>query len=1104
MPTLVFGAFGTGKTTYILERIAADLQAGRSALLVVPEQNTVSVEAAAARRLPPSAPLSFEVTNFTRLADTYFRRFGGVAERSADEGTALLLLRDAVAALAPALSDRRRVDSTRVLEVRAALRELSSAGIDAARLEEAAAAIGEEAPALSARLADLALIQAAYKDALADHGKHMAGDELVRLAELLEAAPREEDTTFYFDGFTSFTAVQLRILGALSAMAEVTVTVPMPRENRTGALIYAEPERTARDLHRLFAERGLAVSTVAFTENRRVRSGAVRALAERLFTPHPAPLGKEADDSLSALRILECRTPHSEAELCAADIARRVREGASYRDFAIVARHADAYRGVLDTALARHGIPAFFSLPTDLSSFEATKLIRTAYSVTAGNPRREDVITYMKCGLAGIEPDDCDRFELYAERWELSGRRLLTSPFHLPPEGYRGFRNEEERRTSEAALAALEATRRQMAEPLTILAKVSKGDFTIREHCEVLYEFLNALDVDKRLYDRARRLADAGDPARADKYARLFGAITDTLDRLCVLTPESRLSAEDFSDLLTLLFASQSLGTIPTHADAVTVGSADLLRPNEPRHVYLLGVNEGVFPKTAEGGGVFSPAEIALLGTHGIVLDGDEVVRVSREWFCFLRAFLAASESVTLSYTLASFAFDRVSRAEVLDKILALTEGRAFVLREEEIPLFDRIYTREGALAALGGALSAPERRAVLSALSLKGEEDLAALEGPLVDPTARLSSKALDLLYGKRMGLSQSRIESYIACPFSYLCQYVLRLSEDERAKLGSADIGNYVHAMLENFLAERREGMSSAEIHGYIEALTERYLADLFPGGAALPARVRHRFSRLAAHTERLLTEICEELDTVGYQPIYFEYEPSVEDESRAAPPAFTLKDGTRMTLYGKIDRVDVFRKDGNAYLRVVDYKTGTKKFSVDDVLRGHNMQLLIYLSALYKSDRAAFLKALGVGEGGRILPGGVLYLNLSLRTPTVSSPAEAGEEACTRSGLLLDDADSLNAMDPEGVGTFIPIKTNKDGTVAKTSLKSLATLEEMGRLLSDVEDIVKGAAEDLRGGVADASPLLDKGRERTCENCRYYPVCRNTGGRHKTEDK
>ena len=57
MLTLVFGSPGTGKTTLLFERIAEDLAKGRPSFLVVPEHNTVSVEATACRRLPPSAPL---------------------------------------------------------------------------------------------------------------------------------------------------------------------------------------------------------------------------------------------------------------------------------------------------------------------------------------------------------------------------------------------------------------------------------------------------------------------------------------------------------------------------------------------------------------------------------------------------------------------------------------------------------------------------------------------------------------------------------------------------------------------------------------------------------------------------------------------------------------------------------------------------------------------------------------------------------------------------------------------------------------------------------------------------------------------------------------
>lgn len=40
--------------------------------------------------------------------------------------------------------------------------------------------------------------------------------------------------------------------------------------------------------------------------------------------------------------------------------------------------------------------------------------------------------------------------------------------------------------------------------------------------------------------------------------------------------------------------------------------------------------------------------------------------------------------------------------------------------------------------------------------------------------------------------------------------------------------------------------------------------------------------------------------------------------------------LPDGGRVSIDGKVDRVDLLQRDGVQYLRVVDYKTGKKEFS------------------------------------------------------------------------------------------------------------------------------------------------------------------------------
>ena len=1097
MLTLVFGAPGTGKTTYLTEAIRRDLAEGIPSFLVVPEQNTVSVEAAAAAVLPPSAPLLFEVTNFTRLADTVFRRVGGVATRYADEATAALLAREALAEVAPLLSDRRRIDPARVKEALRAVRELKLSGITPEMMQTAAEKI-KDADGLARKLSDLALVLSGFEGTLAAHATHLPTDGLVRLADVLSAAQPMKGARFYFDGFTSFTAVQRQVMAGLCHGSELTVTLPMPEGDNESALAYAEIRRTKKDLYELARRVGLEVRTVGLRENKRARDPLLSAIGDRLFQVGATPVPPDVQNR-GALRVVACRTPYAEAEMVAADIAARVQAGARYRDFAIVARNAADYRGVLDTALERHNIPAHFSLPTDLSSYEAVKLIRAAYAIHTEGYRREDVITYAKCGLSGISDDECDRFELYAERWRLTGRRLLHTPFRMYPEGYslRPYAGERER--AEAALNELNDIRERILTPLMLLEDACKENLTVKGHCTALYEFLEALSVDAQLYAKAEEYAAAGDAARADEYARLYPAVILTLERIADCIPDARMSAAEFSELLTLLFSTESLATIPKLSDAVTVGSADLLRPNEPRHVYLIGASAGVFPRGGEENGLFSSAELERLKEHGIVLDGNDMVRASREYYCFLRAFLAASESVTLSYYLADFAFTPIGRSEAVDRLLALCGDRLAVEAEEGLPLFQRLFSVEATATALGAPITDAERDAILTVLSElpEGEALAERTTAPLTDPRATAGGAVMDAVYHGRMQLSQTRIERYAECPFSFFCEYILHLKDNQRITFDSAEIGTYMHAVLEHFYGrfsrEEMIALTNEVIGVEIARLTEEYVTGLFPDGVTPPPRLAHRFARLGKLAVRMVCELQKEARLSEFEPLFFEYEPSEKDPTRPAPLAITLEDGTRVSLIGKIDRVDIYRTEGEAYLRVVDYKTGKKSFSLDDVARGKNLQMLIYLFTLWKSDRKDFLKSLGLAEGKRPLPAGVVYLNLSLKNSRKDAPADDPPPLTERSGLFLDEPEVLTAYDASMPKLLIPIKYTKEGIPDKNSQRSLATLEDMGRIAGEVEEIVRGIAAGIRRGRADATPLVS-GKKTPCTYCHYYPVCRN----------
>ena len=229
MIRLITGDFGSGKTTALAELIAADVAAGKRGFLLVPEQQTVTAERDMADMLPPSAPLCFEVSNFTRLANTVFREVGGVAARYASAGTRTLLMWRAMSAMAPHLHGGGKggvPDIGRVRKMAAAVRELSMLAITPKQLENAAQML-EEGSRLREKLTDLSLIATAYSTLLNERYADTA-DDLARLAELLAEQNPLAGAHIYIDGFISYTEQQYRILRALCRDCDLTVTLTLP------------------------------------------------------------------------------------------------------------------------------------------------------------------------------------------------------------------------------------------------------------------------------------------------------------------------------------------------------------------------------------------------------------------------------------------------------------------------------------------------------------------------------------------------------------------------------------------------------------------------------------------------------------------------------------------------------------------------------------------------------------------------------------------------------------------------------------------------------------------------------------------------------------
>ena len=1081
------GGFASEAYEDIKKEILSLIERGERTFLITPEQQSVIAEGELFKILPKCAPLYFEVTNFTRLANTVYRNVGGLAGDYADSGKEALIMWRALTELSPFLRIFcGEVNVGMVDKALAATAEMKNLAIGADELALLADDKRlESKKRLAAKLSDISKVMTLYDKLLVERYSSTR-DECERLAAKLSENPDLfSGVHFFLTGFTSFTEPQYKVLRELMRNSSVTVHLTVLR-GEEDSFEFSEIKKTKEALIR--------TADKCMTKKELKRNGTVSVGKSPLIAETCSLLwrnfGKIDNDSLqnepSAIRILEASDPYEESSYIAADIKRRVMSGAAYRDFAIVARDSDKYLGILDTALGEAGIPYFISKRKNISAYEPIKFIYTAFSVVEGGFAREDLISYAKCGLLGIDRNACDEFEIYTDIWQINKSRFYDENFWtMSPGGYDGALTEEDAE----ALERIDAVRHALVDPLVRLSENLRSARTVREHATALVEFLTECELEKRIAERCEKLRALGESEAADENERLWGAICASLDSLVEVLSDFEVTTRAFVSQVKIILDSKDLGKIPTFYDEVTVGSADMLRLSEKKEVYLIGVNRGEFPRRAESNAYFSDADKQALSELGLNTDTDRTIPLAREAFFFSRAFSSASRRVTLSYTLRDEALTASKRSDVIDRIIDMSGSGIRPTKISEIPTVEKIYYPAMALPLIKDG-------AIMDALKETGYQmDATSSEMSITNADMRLNAESRSALYKDTMKLTQSRIDSYVNCPFAYFLRYNLKLSEWEHAEFNARNIGTFIHAVLENFFTElRNEGgidtLTGEKKQQMVERAAKKYLNSQSHSAQNTKKRESIMLDRLCRASMPLVDTLCDELSGSKFLPRFFELKIDEQAPDLPRPATFIGEDGAAVKVYGTIDRVDTYKSENGVYVKVIDYKTGAKTFSPSDIDEGRNLQMFLYLKAIVEAENEGFRKELGADSGEKIIPAGVIYVKADMSDVTV--PHENNEEALdtiksnqARRGMLLDDKESLGAMNQE----YVPIKFKKDGSPDARSQKYLYT--ERG--WDELNDKIASKVLEISGRMKSGDISLSKCNDRLCDVCKFKPICR-----------
>ena len=273
----------------------------------------------------------------------------------------------------------------------------------------------------------------------------------------------------------------------------------------------------------------------------------------------------------------------------------------------------------------------------------------------------------------------------------------------------------------------------------------------------------------------------------------------------------------------------------------------------------------------------------------------------------------------------------------------------------------------------------------------------------------------------------------------------------------------------------------MSLERTQAMAEEHARRYCRERF-SGLERTSRQDYLLERNMRELQAVVRELWEELAQSRFQPAGFE----VRFGPGGAMPAVEIP-GCAMPaqLRGFVDRLDLYRRDGETYVRVVDYKTGRKDFDYCDVLHGLGLQMLLYLFALEDSGRAY----LGVSPEAA----GVLYFPARAPVLPADGPVEAEQarllrqKEARRKGLVLADEAVLQAMDAGEESRFLPVKRSKTGALTG----DLATEGQLRQLKDYVFRLLARLVDGIAGGQVEPNPYV-RGNRDACRFCAYASAC------------
>ena len=1091
---IIYGKSGTGKSSYIYNEISEKIKQNEKSkiYIITPEQFSFTAE----KKLMENkkSVINAEVITFNRMTYRIMNEIGGDIHNNITKCGKSMLIYQILQKEKKNLNLLNKTDENIDLAMRT-ISEFKKNQVSIEELKKETENIKDNY--LKIKLQDLILIYEKFNDNI--QNKYIdETDLLTKLSENIEKTNLFKNAIFYIDEFVGYTKQELEIIKKLLEISKsVTITFCIDNwelDTNPDSDIFYPNKVTLKKILPLL-EQDEKIETVNLNKLNRFKNEELIYLENYLYNLKIKKYEKETKN----VNLFLAKNQYSEIEYIAKNIINLVKDNNyKFNEIGIITKNVNTYSSLIKAIFEKYEIPVFIDEKKDLNQNILIRYILSILEIIIKNYSYESVFNYLKINFSEIDEDDIFKLEKYCIKYGIKNNKFKKDFIYE-------INNEE--------INYLNELRKKIINPIIDLEKKINKKQNVQNIIKELYLFLINEDIENKLNNKIKELENKNNFELAKEYKISYEIIINIFDEISNIFNNEEFTLDNFYKIFKIGLKNSSLGKIPASQDGVTVGDTERSRTHKVKAIFIIGLNDGVFPSVNKDEGFINDADREILKEKNIELAKGTLENLYDDNFNIYKAFTTAEEKLFLSYCQSDTDGKSLRPSTLILKIKKIFPE---LIEKNDILEKENYFVNEKDLYEdfISKIILEDNDKKIKNNNDLflyykyfnENDNYKKTLKNNLnyinnLKIPEKIKKENIQKLYGNKLKTSVSKLETFKSCPYEYFMQYSLKIKEKEELKVKNLDTGSFMHDVINSFFEEiKKEEIDIKNIEDEeTEKIVNKIIDEKLNNNKNYIFTATEKYKLLVKRLKRIILKALKYI-ILGLKVSDFEVEGTevAFDEKKGTykPIEIKLENGKSVEIVGKIDRIDIAKDENNKYIRIIDYKSSVKDIDYTNIYAGLQLQLITYLDAMCKIED--------------FIPAGILYFNLleqminSDKKMTDEEIEEKIKSNFKMKGLILADVRVAKMQDNNLIAStsskIIPAYMDKTENLSPKK-SSIATREEFEKLQKYVNNTIKEISEEILNGNIKLKPYY-KNKKTPCEYCSYKNVCGFNSGIFKTD--